>query len=499
MKKRKVKKSVLIITAIILLISIYLNTFLILKYNVLPLKFLLVYFVLVGLIPISLIGYTLFKKKKSVLKKIFLGIEILYIIVLFVVFFYLNKTFNFLDNFTSNYAYETKNYYVLVNKDASYKDIDDLENKNIGYSNSLDTSISTALTKLDEKVSVKHNEYTGFTDLFTGLYNNEVDAVLIIDSFYDLLNEETNELSDKTKKVYEFSIKEKIKNIQKDIDITKEPFNVYISGIDTFGSVTDQARSDVNIVATINPKTNQVLMINIPRDYYVELDGTNQKDKLTHAGIYGVEMSTKTIENLLDIEINYYVKLNFNAIIKTVDALGGVEVYSNHTFYSTEYSHKFVKGYNKVDGELALDFVRTRKAFLDGDRVRGENQQAMIKAIVDKASSPDILMKYTDILESLEGCFTTNISTDKIMEVVNMQLDKMPKWNINSIGLNGRDSYGLTYTYPHQELYVMIPNEETIKIAKEAMKDVKDGIKIDSKYRAKLDEKLNNASNTSVN
>lgn len=494
--KRKLKKIFLIIISVILLISIYLNTYLILKYNVLPTKYLIIYFILAGVIPITLIGYTLFKKRKSILKKILIGIEIIYIIILFLAFFYLNKTFNFLDDFTSNYAYETKNYYVLVNKDTSYEEIEDLKNKSIGYSNSLDESIGKALKKLDEKLVFENKEYTGFTDLFAGLYNNEIEAVLIIDSFYDLLNEETNELSDKTDIVYEFSIKEKINEIHKDIDVTKETFNVYVSGIDTFGSVTDQARSDVNIVASINPKTHEVVMINIPRDYYVELDGVNQKDKLTHAGIYGVEMSTKTIENLLDIEINYYVKVNFNAVIKTVDALGGVEVYSNYNFYSTEYSHRFVKGYNKVDGDLALDFVRTRKAFLDGDRVRGENQQAMIEAIVKKASSPDILMKYDDILDTLEGCFTTNLSTDKIMDLVKMQLDSMPSWNITSIGLNGSDSYGLTYTYPHQELYVMIPNEETIKIAKDVIDDLKENTKMDSEYKKNLDDKLYNSMNT---
>jgi len=496
--KRKIKKIFSITIAIILLFSIYLNTFLIIKYNVLPFKYLLIYFVLVGLIPFILVFFTIFKRLRKMMHNIFLGIEILYIIILFVVFFYLNQTFNFLDNFTSGFTYETKTYYVLAKNDSKYEEIKDLKDKTIGYNGTLDTSINKALEKLDNKVSLTHQSYDNFNLLLDGLNNLEVDSVLMIQSYYDVLIETDETFKESTKIIYEFTIKEKVNSITKDSDVTKDVFNVYISGIDTFGSVTDKTRSDVNIIMSINPKTNQILMVNIPRDYFVTLDGINKKDKLTHAGIYGVEMSTKTIENLLDIEINYYVKVNFNAVIKVVDAIGGVEVYSNHDFYSTEYSHHFIKGYNKVDGKLALDFVRTRKAFLDGDRVRGENQEAMINALIKKASSPKILTQYNDILKSLEGCFTTNMSTDKIMDLVNMQLDKMPSWNITSIGLNGSDAHDFTYSYPSQELYVMVPNENTIKIAKDAMEDIKDGKIIDDEYKKSLEEKMSEKSSDKV-
>lgn len=465
--KIKYKKIISYIFSVILLLSIYLNTYLILKYNILPFKYLLIYFVIVGLIPIILIFLTLFIRMKRYKKNILYGIEIFYVIILFCVFFYLNKTFDFLDNFTSNYNYETKNYYVLVNKNSNYDKLDDLKNKNIGYSKSLDTSIEHAIEKLDDKIKLNHKEYDGISEMVSALEDNEAESVIMIDSFYDMLNEsEENKISDKTKIIYKFSIKEKLESIEKDVDVTKESFNVYISGMDSYGSVTDKTRSDVNIVMNINPKTNKILMVNIPRDYYVTLAGFNQKDKLTHAGVYGVEKSVKTIENLLDIDINYYVKVNYKALTDLVDTLGGVDVYSEYDFTSGQLYHHFTKGYNHVNGEEALEFVRTRKAFLDGDRVRGENQQAMIEAIIKKACNASILLKYDDILKSLEGNFTTNIKTDKIMSLVNMQLDKMPSWNLESISLNGSDSYGYTYTYPNQELYVMIPNEETIDNAK---------------------------------
>ncbi|MBQ7031833.1 MAG: LCP family protein [Bacilli bacterium] len=492
--KRKIRKIFYIIISVILMLSVFLNTYLLLKYNVLPFKYLMIYFLLVGLIPILLTFFTVFKKLKPYIRRIFIGIEIIYIIILCLVFFYLNKTFSFLDDFTDGFDYETKNYYVLVNKDSEYNELKNLENKKIGYFSSLDSSINTALEKIDDEVSLQHEEVEGFSTIIDKLYNDEIDGVLIVQSYYDLMVEGDETIKERTKIIYEFSIKEKVNSIIKERDVLNDTFFVYISGIDTFGSVTEKTRSDVNIVMGINPKTYQIMMINIPRDYYVNLFGINQKDKLTHAGIYGVEMSTKTIENLLGIEINYYVKLNFNAVIKTVDALGGVDVYSNYDFYSTEYSHHFKKGYNTVDGELALDFVRTRKAFLDGDRVRGENQEAMIQAIIDKACSPAILTKYDDILNSLEDCFTTNISSEKIMELVKMQLDKMPRWNITSLGLNGSDSYNYTYTYPGQELYVMVPNEKTIEISGDAFEDLKNGKILDETYKNMIEESIKTAS-----
>ena len=469
--KRKIKKIFLITISVILLFSIYLNTYLLLKYNILPFKYLLVYFVIVGLIPILLIFFTIFIRLPKIWRIILPIIEIIYIIILFVVFFYLNQTFNFLDEFTSGFDYETKNYYVLTLNESGYNKIDNLENKKIGYSNGLDLSITKAIETIERKVDLNHQEYNGFTELFNALENKEIDSVLIIDGFYDLLKESENTTVNKTTIIYEFSIKEKINEIKKDVDVTKETFNIYLSGMDSYGSVTDKTLSDVNILMNINPQTNKILMISIPRDYYVELAGFKQKDKLTHAGIYGVETSVKTIENLLDVEINYYVKVNYNALIKLVDALGGVDVYSKYAFTSTESYIKFKKGYNTLNGREALEFVRTRKAFLEGDRVRGENQQAMIQAIIKKASDVSILLKYDDILKSLEGCFTTNISTDKIMSIVNMQLDKMPSWSLESISLNGSDSHNYTYTYPTQELYVMIPNEETITTAKNMLKE----------------------------
>jgi LCP family protein required for cell wall assembly len=477
LKRKKKRRIFYILVGLILLLSMFLDTFLLLKYNVLPFKYLMAYAILAGLIPILLVLYTVFRKKRTKFKIFCVFLEALYVIALFIAFFYMNKTFNFLNKFTSILDYETKNYYVIALKDSNYNDIKDLNNKKMGYTKGLDESIDKALEELKKNISISASNYDGYGELLENLDNKEIDSVLILNSYYDMLNEndsEDEEVSEeKYKIVHKITIKEKAKEVEKkDVNVTKEPFNVYISGIDTYGNISDKTRSDVNILMSVNPKTHKILLINIPRDYYVEIADEGKKDKLTHAGTRGVNVSAKTIEKLLDVEINYYVKVNYNALINLVDALGGVDVYSEYNFSSYELHHRFKVGYNHVNGKQALDFARTRKAFKGGDRVRGENQQRMIEAIVKKASSASILVKYDDILKALDGSFVTNISTNSIMSLVNMQLDKMPSWKFDTYSLNGSDSMQATDYWQKSPLYVMIPDEETVNEAKQKIQEV---------------------------
>ncbi len=482
LRKKKKRKIFFAGLGLILLIIVFLNTFLLLKYNILPAKYLILYGLFGVIIPILLVFYTLFRKKKNKKKLICAFFEIIYIIVMCAAFFYLNKTFDFLNKFTSLIDYEAKNYYVVALNNGMIKDVKDLSNKLVGYSSKADNTSNKALDKLNKTVKIQPLDVEGNGALFEKLDNNEISAILITSSYFDMIQEnqevdEENPNEEKIEKyvvVYKFSIREKSKEVKaKEVDVTKKPFNIYISGIDTYGSVADKTRSDVNILMSINPKTKKILMINIPRDYYVELAGVNQKDKLTHAGTYGIDMSVKTIERLFDIEINYYLKVNYNALIKLVDALGGVDVESEYDFSSYELHHRFKKGINHVNGKQALDFVRTRKAFQYGDRVRGENQQRMIKAIIQKASSAAILVRYDDLLRALDGNFTTNMSTNNITSLINMQLKDMATWNIESISVNGSDGRAYTYSAPSQELYVMIPNEETVNEAKTKLAEIK--------------------------
>ena len=334
------------------------------------------------------------------------------------------------------------------------------------------------MEELEKKVSLTHEKHDGYGEIFEEINNNQIDSILITKGYYDMLLESGDESAKNTRVLYQFSIKEQIKDTSIDVDVTNETFSVYISGIDSYGSVTDQSRSDVNIIMTVNPKAKKILLINTPRDYYVGLYGqvgniklNGEKDKLTHAGTYGVSVSQETLENLFDIKINYYFKVNYNAVIKLVDALDGVDVYSDHNFSTYDYHYRINKGMNHVNGKQALDFVRTRKAFTDGDRVRGENQQHLIEAIFKKVSTAEaVLMKFDQILSSLEGNFTTNLSTKKITSLVKMQLDDMATWDIKSIAVNGSDGSEFTHSYQSQKLYVMIPDEETINAAKAELK-----------------------------
>ena len=222
------------------------------------------------------------------------------------------------------------------------------------------------------------------------------------------------------------------------------------------------------MVVTVNPNTNKILLTSIPRDYYVQLHGTTGlKDKLTHAGIYGVNMSVQTLEDLLEVDINYYVRVNFTTLIELVDALGGIDVYSDYSFISYHGNYPFKKGMNHMNGHQALCYVRERYAFKDGDRQRVKNQQAIISTIIEKVTgSSTIITKYSSILNTFGKSFQTNMGSDKIYSLVNLQLDKMPSWTIENISLNGFDKKALTYSYTGGELYVMEPDMETVHEAR---------------------------------
>ena len=224
-------------------------------------------------------------------------------------------------------------------------------------------------------------------------------------------------------------------------------------------------------MATINTKTHEVLLTSIPRDYYVTLYSKGAKDKLTHSGIYGINETVSTVEELLDTDINYYIRVNFTTLIKLVDTLGGVDVYSEYDFSTGGYH--FNKGYNHVNGAQALAFSRERYSFGSGDNQRIKNQQHVIEAVINKVlNSTTILTKYTSILESLEGSFQTNIEQNDISNLVKEQLDNMESWTIDNYSLTGTGSSSATYSMGSQKLYVMLPNESSVEEAKNNIQEV---------------------------
>ena len=263
--------------------------------------------------------------------------------------------------------------------------------------------------------------------------------------------------------------------------ITKEPFVVYLSGVDTRGELTEKARSDVNILAAVNPVTKQVVLINTPRDYYVDLAGTNSKDKLTHAGLYGVQTSMDTLGNLYGVDVQHYIRINFAGFMDIVDALGGVDVYSDQAFTSVGSPGyydptTFAEGWNHLDGKAALAFARERHAFKTGDVQRGINQMKVIDAMLNKIKSPTLLMGFSKIMDSAADCFVTSLSQNQISALVRMQLSDFAEWNIESYTVTGSSgSSTKCYSAKGQKLYVMKPDENSVAKAKEMIAAVLGG------------------------
>ena len=419
------------------------------------------------------------RRLKKKIKKVISVIVILTILIMLLGSFYICRTLGVLLN-NGDSKYKLEHYSVLVLSSSNYKDIKDIENETIGYYvNS--TGAEDANEYLSRQINVDFESYQASDTLISDLLNSDVKAILIEDSIKNIMEEELSDFSKSVKVLYAFTIKVKVESTLKDVNVTKDSFVVYISGIDTYGEISSVSRSDVNMIMVVNPTIKQVLLISIPRDYYVQLHGTTGvKDKLTHAGIYGVDMSIKTLEDLLDVEINYYLKVNFTSVIDIVDALDGLDVYSEYSFIS--YSgFSFKEGYNKVNGEQALDFARTRKAFSDGDRQRGKNQQALIEAIIRKATSKSIITKYNSLLNAIDGKYQTNMSSRKITSLIKMQLNNMTSWNITSYSLTGTDSYNYTYTY-NQLLYVMEPDENSVEEASKLIDQVLANEVLDGSY-----------------
>ena len=263
--------------------------------------------------------------------------------------------------------------------------------------------------------------------------------------------------------------------------ITKEPFVVYLSGVDNRGELTEKARSDVNILAVVNPVTKQAVLINTPRDYYVDLAGTDSKDKLTHAGLYGVETSMATLGNLYGINVDQYLRINFAGFISIIDAVGGVDVYSDQAFTSVGSPGyydptTFAEGWNHLDGKSALAFARERHAFASGDIQRGINQMKVINAMVDKLKSPTVLMNFSRLMDAVSDCFVTSLSQDQISALVRMQLGDLANWDIQSYTVTGTSAKSSQcYSAKGQSLYVMKPDESSVAKAKELIAAVLGG------------------------
>ena len=440
------------------------------KFNVLNAKQFILLSMIILLIWFILI-FKLIRKKTSKVSKIIFGfLSIIFICLYALGARYVKTTIEYTKKITEA-KFETVNYKVLTLSENDYK-INDLKNKNIGFM-STDPYLDKSIKKLEKKILFNDKTYEEVGTLIGELYENKVQGIVINESYLSLLDENEVQFINENKELYSYSIKVFKKKNKKTVDVTKDPFIVYISGSDSRGTISDVARSDVNIVTVINPKQRKVLLVSIPRDYYVQLHGTyGVRDKLTHAGVYGIEMSKNTINDLLGININYYVKIGFTAVERLVDTVDGVDIYSDINFTAhTNKNCSFTEGNQHVNGTCALAFARERYSYESGDRHRGQNQQTIITALINKLTNPKYLIRYDKILKNTEGTLETDLSYDDITSLVKYELSDLKKWNVESISLDGTGDMQPTYSMGSINLYVMEPNIDTVNYAKEKINE----------------------------
>ena len=386
---------------------------------------------------------------------------------------------------------ETEITEVRVMNDNPATSMGDTRGYTFGYIADADTkNTQSILDEISKSFgTIKSKGYDSMTALADALYDDEVDAILINQGYVDLLTEKDGytDFRDQTRVLYTYTTTHEVDPIVPNTSITKEPFVVYCSGIDArVDDISAKSRSDVNILAVVNPTTKQILLVNTPRDYYLPLARNGELDKLTNAGLYGIDESMKVLGNLYGVQADYYVRVNFAGLVKIVDALGGVDIESDANFSCvpmetpdgngdyTYQKYSFTKGINHVNGSQALAFARERKAFADGDNRRGQHQMTVIKAIVNKACSSAVLTKYQELLKAASDAFITNMPYADISSLVQMQLGDMADWNITTYAVSGEGSTEYCYALG-DKAWVMIKDSSKVNTAKNMIQQVING------------------------
>ena len=429
--------------------------------NIIPSKYLNIF--LIGIIVLNIFGI-LFMIIKGVITKIISGIfYVLLFIISIIGIKYSKDTTDFLDNSFNNNVDITV-YSVLVLNNSNYNKIEDLNNTKMGYIN-FDIVEKDYLDVLNKLIKVEYEE-DNLYNLYNKLLNGSLSSIVLNDTYLTLIEDEYKDFNEKVKVLYSYNVEREVKKSNTDIK-SFEPINIYVSGSDSRNdTIVANSLSDVNMILTINPYTHKILITGIPRDCYVQLHGTSVlKDKLTHAGAYGLEMSETTLEDFLGIDIDYSIKVSMPSVVKIVDFLGGIDVYSDTAFRSAHYPAWYVnEGINHMDGKKALAYARERYAYSDGDKHRVRNQQQVIEAILGKiTTNKDILFKYDEFLDSFSDLYVTDIPKELVSIIISDQLENMSGWSIEKQWLDGTYEYAKTYTLPNMNLIVMYPDETSLK------------------------------------
>ncbi|WP_300924136.1 LCP family protein [uncultured Dubosiella sp.] len=459
--------------------------------NVLPAPLLICIIAVIVLIVLILLLLLLFMAKRSFSRIV---VSVLTVVICAIVAFggfNIYKTGNMIYNITTPEGKVANTISVIALKDSKIKDLRDLRDKKVGVLNTLDrVGTDKCLEEIaNDNVTITQTGFDGLNAEVAALYDHSVDAVILNEARRGSVadNEQYMNFDEETKVVYQTVYYTDVAqgSAKKVTDITEQPFTVLISGSDSRNGFAEAGRSDVNMVATVNPKTHTVLLTSVPRDYYVTTQcdegygcAQGQLDKLTHTGLHGVETTKKTIENLLGIEINYTLRVNFNSVVNLVNALGGIDVFVPEGYavpsFWTNPDYGVTEGENHLDGEGALAFARERYAYTEGDFQRVKNQQTVLMAIAQKAMSPSVIVNYSRLMDALGGALETDLSDDEIQKLIQNQIDNGGSWNFITTTLDGTGSTEFCAELG-DSAYVTIPNEESVQAARNQIQEVLEG------------------------
>lgn len=453
------------ITLCLFLVTMY-------RYNILDFRY-LNYIVTLLLVGVAVLAGLLMWRKKA---RIFTALLLVFSLVITSVGIYgMQEVVKFSTRLNSNSTFSEYEMSILVPANSEITDVRQLTSilAPAEYDQDNIAALLDDISKM-ESTQLATSPATSYLTAYQSMLNGESQAMVFNGVFTNILENENPDFSSKVKKIYSFKVTQTVETATE--QVSGDSFNIYISGIDTYGPISSVSRSDVNIIMTVNRATHKILLTTTPRDSYVAIadGGQNQYDKLTHAGIYGVNASVHTLENLYGIDISNYIRLNFTSFLQLIDLVGGIDVENTQEFTSGGYN--FPVGTVHLDAEQALIFVRERYSLANGDNDRGKNQEKVIAALIKKLSSPDNLANYQAILTGLEGSIQTDLSLETIVGLVNTQLESGTQFTVESQALTGTGRSDLSsYAMPGSQLYMMEINQDSLEQAKAAIQSVLDG------------------------
>ncbi|HEM6221172.1 TPA: LCP family protein [Streptococcus suis] len=444
------------------------------RYNILDFRFLNHIITVISISIVILSVLLMWRRKARVLTTVLL---VLSLIATSVGVYGMREVVNFSSRLNSNSAFAEYEMSIIVPATSDITDISQLSSVMApsDYDQENVTALLDDVSKM-KSVQLSKTPTSSYLTAYQSMMNGETQAMVFNGVFTNILESEDPDFSNKVRKLYTFKVTKQVETTVE--QASGDSFNIYISGIDTYGPISSVSRSDVNIIMTVNRATHKILLTTTPRDSYVAIadGGQNQYDKLTHAGIYGVDASIHTLENLYGIDISNYVRLNFTSFLQLIDLVGGIDVYNDQEFTSHIGSHQFPIGNLHLNSELALAFVRERYSLANGDNDRGKNQEKVIAALIKKLSSPENLKNYQAILSGLEGSIQTDLSLETIMSLVNSQLESGTQFTVESQALTGSGRMDLpSYAMPSSQLYMMEIDQNSLTNVKSAIQSVLDG------------------------